>query len=121
MSSLRRSLAAVALASLLAVSLATAKDMTKTIEIIASVKVAGVTLKPGVYTLKVSDTTGPETDVIIQNGKQEVRAKASWISLDRKAPNTAIVMDEHKALKQLRFAGKDRALSFTSTSASAVN
>ncbi len=121
MSSLRKSLAAVALASLLAVSLATAKDTARRVTFYDLVNVAGVTLKPGEYTVKLSDSTSPETDVVIQNGKQEVKTKATWVPLDRKPSHTSVLLDSQRSLKQLRFAGNDRALSFPSGSASAVD
>ncbi len=121
MSSLSKSLAAVALASLLAVSLATAKEMTRRITLFGPVNVGGVTLKPGDFTVKISDSTGPEADVVISNGKQEVKAKASWVPLDRKAAHNSVVLDPQKSLQQLRLAGQDRALSFASGRPNAVN
>ncbi len=121
MSSLRRSLAAVSLISFLAASLAAAKDMTQRVRFTDPVNVGGVTLKAGEYTVKISDSTSPETEVVFRNGKQEVRTKASWVSLERKAANTSSVLDAQRSLKELRFAGQDRALSFASGSSSAVN
>ncbi len=121
MSNLRKSLTVVALVSLVAVSLATAKGMTRRITFFDPVNVGGVTLKAGEYTVKISDSTGSETDVVITGGKQEVKTKASWVSLDRKASNTSVLLDSQRSLMELRFAGKDRALSFSSRSSSAVD
>jgi hypothetical protein len=121
MLNLRKSLTLVALAGLLAVSLASAKEMTDRVTFSGPVNIAGVTLEPGQYTVKVADANGSETDVVISNGKQEVRAKANWITLERKAPLSSALLDSQRTLKELRFGGKTRALSFNSASGAAVD
>lgn len=86
-----------------------ARTISANLEVSQSTKLMNVELKPGQYRLVANESTG-EVQVVCQH-KVVAKVKGQWVKLSQKAEYTAVLTTDH-SIKEINFAGKDKAIKF---------
>jgi hypothetical protein len=78
-------------------------DITTTLNVLDPLTIGGLTLKPGTYTVKATDTDL----TLMQNGKAVAHVSVQWKDSPKKAQSSNLLADSG-AIKEIHFGGKTR-------------
>jgi hypothetical protein len=122
----RRSfLATVLLFAMMALSLsAYARGKSTSVTILQPTQVAGTTLKPGNYDIKVSPNGSTAAVVFSHNGKEVATVTGQVVQLQKKSVYTSVTTDNSGGtpkIAQIDFEGSTSSVSFSQTAAATAS